>query len=237
MLLRQEAGNGVAVLAVAGPVAGDDARVLRDAVDEAVDRRPRGVVIDLRDVTTLEADAVETLRGLTARTPGWPLASFGLCGAPPEVRSALPALLVHDTREQALAHVDDRPVPQQVVTIEHTVHGPAQARRVVAECAERLGLAGAGDDLVLVVSELVTNAVRHGAPPVRLEVLADAETVLVAVADGSARAPVPRSAGDLDEGGRGMTLVHLLTADHGVRPGPPGKTVWASVRRPEATGS
>ncbi len=237
MLLRQEAGNGIAVLAVAGPVADEDAQVLQSAVDAAVDRRPRGVVVDLRDVTTVTPDAVETLRGLTARAPGWPRSSFGLCGAPPAVRSALPDRVVHDTRAQALEHVDDRPAAQHVVTIEHTVRGPAQARRVVAECAERFGLADAGDDLVLVVSEMVTNAVRHGAPPVRLEVLADDETVLVAVADGSERAPVARTAGELEEGGRGMTLVDLLTLDHGVRPGPPGKTVWATVRRPAAPGA
>ncbi len=55
--------------------------------------------------------------------------------------------------------------------------GPAQARRAVAECATRLGLDEVVDDLLLLVSELVTNAVRHGAPPVRLEVLADADVV------------------------------------------------------------
>lgn len=234
MLLHQEAGDGIAVLAVAGPVADEDAQVLQSAVDAAVDARPRGVVVDLGDVTTVTPDAVATLRGMTARAPGWPRSSFGLCGAPSDLRTALPDLVVHDTRAQALEHVDDRPVPERAVTIEHTVHGPAQARRIVAECAERFGLAEAGDDLVLVVSELVTNAVRYGTPPVRLEVLADATTVLVAVADGSLRAPVPRTAGETDEGGRGMTLVDLLTLDHGVRPGPPGKTVWASVRRPAA---
>jgi anti-sigma regulatory factor (Ser/Thr protein kinase) len=120
---------------------------------------------------------------------------------------------------------------RRVVPIEHSAHGPAQARRVVAECAARLGFDEQSDDLVLVVSEMVTNAVRHGAPPVRLEVVADEEAVVVAVVDGSARRPVPRDAGDDAEGGRGMTLVDLLTSEHGVDASPPGKTVWARLRR------
>jgi anti-sigma regulatory factor (Ser/Thr protein kinase) len=110
--------------------------------------------------------------------------------------------------------------------------GPGQARRAVAECAARLGLDEVVDDLLLVVSELVTNAVRHGTPPVRLEVLADDDVVRVAVEDGDPGLPQPRAVGDEAEGGRGMLLIDLLTHEHGVREQPPGKTVWASVTRP-----
>jgi len=109
--------------------------------------------------------------------------------------------------------------------------GPGQARRAIAECASRLGLDEVVDDLLLLVSEMVTNAVRHGAPPVRLEVLADDDVVRVAVVDGHPGLPCPREVDDDAEGGRGMVLVDLLAAEHGVRPQPPGKTVWASVPR------
>ena len=231
MLLRQEAGNGIAVLAVAGPVADDDAQVLQSAVDAAVDRRPRGVVVDLRDVTTVTPDAVATLRGLTARAPGWPLSSFGLCGAPPDVRTALPDLVVHDTRADALAHVDDRPAPDRVVTIEHTVHGPAQARRVVAECAERFGLAEAGDDLVLVVSELGSEAARYPlAVHVQVVVTPRTGRLELVVEDAC---PEPPACGD-GRTGAGALLRSLLDActehwDWSVAPST-GRTVRASVR-------
>lgn len=120
---------------------------------------------------------------------------------------------------------------RETVHVEHSALGPGQARRAVAACAARLGLDDATDDLLLVVSELVTNAVRHGAPPVRLEVTVDDDAIVVRVADGSTGLPQPRDVDPEAEGGRGMTLVDLLTTEHGVHSDPPGKTVWATVRR------
>lgn len=232
MLLRQEFGDGVDVLAVTGPVARGDARELVTVLQTVLDRAPQGVVVDLREVTDLDGEAAEALRGVAVARPRWPRASLCLCGAPSAVEDALQDLVVHPTRADAFAHLDEAPPrTREVVAIEHSLHGPAQARRVVAECAARLGLDEQADDLVLVVSEMVTNAVRHGSPPVQLEVVADAEAVVVAVVDGSARRPEPRIAEDDAEGGRGMTLVDLLSSEHGVDPNPPGKTVWARVQR------
>ena len=106
-----------------------------------------------------------------------------------------------------------------------------RARRAVREALASWQQQGAVDDALIVVSEMVTNAVRHGAPPVLLQVVCEDDRVLLAVGDGSERLPVARDAGEDAEGGRGMALVDLLAVDHGVQPGPPGKTVWATVRR------
>lgn len=133
-------------------------------------------------------------------------------------------------RSELSVHRDVVELPEAVV-IEHGPHGPAQARRVVEACAAELGLGREADDLLLLVSELVTNAIRHGAPPVELRVQADADTITVAVADSSPVRPLRREADDSAEGGRGMALVDLLTADRGVRPEGSGKTVWGAVRR------
>ena len=256
MLLHEEVGDGVDVLRVAGAVDGADAGRLSAAVAEALGRHSGGLVLDVQQVTALSPDAVTALRDLVTRDDAPAGASVCVCGAPPVVEQALGDLLVPLTLEQAVAHLQEQAQEQaqeqvqeqvqepsgtdrQVVPIEHSVHGPAQARRAVAACAARLGLKEEqGADLLLVVSEMVTNAVRHGSPPVELEVVADDEQVLVAVADGSPGRPQPRAADADAEGGRGMALVHVLCADHGVWPQPPGKTVWAAVRRrPEAPGS
>jgi anti-sigma regulatory factor (Ser/Thr protein kinase)/anti-anti-sigma regulatory factor len=231
VLLRQEAGDGVDVLAVSGPVAEADARVLVDAVTAARERRRRGIVLDLLGVTTVEPRAVDALRGLATHS-GWPTVTVRLCSAPAEVEDALADVAVDPTRRDALAALEDRSPQCRVVPIEHSPRGPGQARRVVADCADRLGLAEVGDDLVLLASEMVTNAVRHGSPPVMLGVASNDDTVVVAVGDGSGQAPMPRTADADAEGGRGMALVDLLASDHGVWSEPPGKTVWAAVRRP-----
>ncbi|MEU1599057.1 ATP-binding SpoIIE family protein phosphatase [Streptomyces sp. NPDC005708] len=82
-----------------------------------------------------------------------------------------------------------------------------------------------GSDLV--VSELVTNAVRHAAPPVQLRVIRQENSLIYEVSDGSSTPPRQRRSQAYDECGRGLFLVSELTERWGVRHGPDGKTVWA----------
>ena len=69
----------------------------------------------------------------------------------------------------------------------------------------------------LVVTELVTNAVRYGGPPIVFEInCIGADGVLVSVSDGSDAVPAPRPAGPTVLGGRGVHLVDLLSEEWGV---------------------
>lgn len=231
MLLRQEVRNGVEVLCVRGPVHERDADGVLAAVQRALALEPRGLVLDLSEATSIDPAARDRLRDLTALPSGWPRAALLLCpaGAVP----GMPDGMTAPDREAALGRVDARARrPRAHIPVPHDATGPAQARAAVAECSRRMGLNGLSDDLALVVSEMVTNAVRHAAPPVSVEIEAGDEHVVVAVCDGSPQRPVPREADEDAEGGRGMMLVDLLTADHGVRPQPPGKTVWARIPHP-----
>ncbi len=90
----------------------------------------------------------------------------------------------------------------------------------------------ARDTALLLASELVSNAVEHGAPPVTLVVhLPDATgRVLVEVQDADPHLP-PRPAAQLSssgERGRGLQIIDVLAADWGSRPCPPepGKISW-----------
>jgi len=104
------------------------------------------------------------------------------------------------------------------------------------------GTAGRQDDVIVVVSELVTNALRHAVPrpaggPVRWPVqLGLAQVRLTqpgadlycAVSDPSDLLPVPRDAGPLDETGRGLQVIASLSDEWGsTPPGHMGKVVWA----------
>ena len=83
---------------------------------------------------------------------------------------------------------------------------PALAREFLrgSTCAEHHS--EVVDDAVLLVSELVTNSVLHGGPPVVVAVDCDEDTLQVRVRDGSPAPPAPRNAAHGDENGRGLAL-------------------------------
>jgi anti-sigma regulatory factor (Ser/Thr protein kinase) len=78
----------------------------------------------------------------------------------------------------------------------------------------------------MIVSELVTNAVRYGTPPLRLQLIKDC-TLTCEVHDGNPLAPRMRHAKTIDEGGRGLFIITQLARNWGVRFSLDGKTVWA----------
>ncbi|MFG2882315.1 SpoIIE family protein phosphatase [Streptomyces sp. NPDC048297] len=78
----------------------------------------------------------------------------------------------------------------------------------------------------LIVSELVTNAIRYAKPPVQLRLIRD-RTLSVEVSDGSSAAPHLRHARTTDEGGRGLLLVSQFAQRWGTRYEDRGKTIWA----------
>ncbi|MER6530416.1 SpoIIE family protein phosphatase [Streptomyces sp. NPDC001508] len=84
----------------------------------------------------------------------------------------------------------------------------------------------------LVVSELVTNAIRYGAPPIQLRLIRD-RALICEVSDGSSTSPHLRRAHAFDEGGRGLLLVAQLTQRWGSRQTGGGKTIWAEQPLPE----
>ena len=228
VLLRQEVSDGVNVLCVRGEVADDEAVELVDAVRGAFEQRSE-VVLDLRQVSSLSDGARSALGRLPELPVGSPYAT--LVVRPPADQPDVSAWLRPSDGDTPHVTVDRRSRPRTRIDVDHSPQGPAQARAAVQERAQEMGLGSAQDDVLLVVSEMVTNAVRYASPPVRLEIQAGEQDVVVAVCDGSAELPAPRQADLQAEGGRGMLLVDLLTDEHGVRTDPPGKAVWARLRR------
>jgi GAF domain-containing protein len=102
-------------------------------------------------------------------------------------------------------------------------------RRFVTEALTGTPLAALLPDAELAVSELVTTALLHGAPPVSVRVDVREGSVRVEVADGSRHAPVRAIARQDAMTGRGLSLVAALARDWGVEPRPGGKVVWCEL--------
>jgi anti-sigma regulatory factor (Ser/Thr protein kinase) len=107
----------------------------------------------------------------------------------------------------------------------------AEARSRASVQLEAWGL----DDIIfateIIVSELVTNAIRHAQPPIQLRMILDG-ALCCEVSDGSSTAPHLRRAGRYDEGGRGLLLVTELAESWGTRHTRSGKTIWAQQPLP-----
>ncbi|WP_405633966.1 SpoIIE family protein phosphatase [Streptomyces sp. NBC_00056] len=108
---------------------------------------------------------------------------------------------------------------------------PAAVAPVRAECVRRLhqwGLEEIAFTVELILSELITNAVRYGTPPITVRLLHD-EIFTCEVSDASSTAPHVRRAGAFEEGGRGLFMVAQLAQRWGTRYTPQGKTIWTEL--------
>ncbi|MCK8678828.1 SpoIIE family protein phosphatase [Streptomyces lichenis] len=139
------------------------------------------------------------------------------------------ALLVARTRVLGPDRVADWDVPAE----------PEAVGRIRAAAMARLaewGLDDLGFAAELVLSELLTNAIRYGAAPIRVRLLHD-RGLTVEVADRSSTSPHLRYAASTDEGGRGLFLVAQLADRWGTRYTPQGKVIWAELAAPGTGGS
>ncbi|WP_246596407.1 ATP-binding protein [Streptomyces aurantiacus] len=104
---------------------------------------------------------------------------------------------------------------------------PQQMRRAVRAGLSRWNRPDITEAAELLVTELVTNALRHGRGDVRVRVHLATGRVLIEVQDGSHEVAVPRNATPVDEDGRGLLLVTAIADDWGVSPD--GTTTWCSL--------
>ncbi|MFE0448090.1 SpoIIE family protein phosphatase [Streptomyces fungicidicus] len=129
------------------------------------------------------------------------------------------ALLMARTKRLDRGHVAAWDLPADPAVV-------AEARRTATGQLSRWGLDELAFTTELVVSELVTNAIRYASGPVRLRLIHE-RTLVCEVLDGGATAPHLRHPRATDEGGRGLLLVSQLAQRWGTRFIPDGKIIWA----------
>jgi Na+/proline symporter/serine phosphatase RsbU (regulator of sigma subunit)/anti-sigma regulatory factor (Ser/Thr protein kinase) len=142
----------------------------------------------------------------------------------PKVRSDDIALLVARTQVLAAGQVAEWDVESD----------PAAVRHVRAAVSARLR-EWELDDLVdtteLILSELITNAMVHGAGPINVRLIRD-RMLICEVSDNSSTSPHLRYATTMDEGGRGLFLVAQVAERWGTRYTEDGKVIWAEQTAP-----
>ena len=134
------------------------------------------------------------------------------------------ALLVARTRGLAAERIVCWDLPAEPAVV-------AEARARAVRQLAAWGLEEITFTTELIVSELVTNAIRHAEPPIQLRMILDG-ALCCEVSDGSSTAPHLRRADRYDEDGRGLLLVAHLSERWGSRHTRTGKTIWAQQPLP-----
>jgi len=107
-----------------------------------------------------------------------------------------------------------------------------RARAAARGWCSTAGVNGVTEAVLLVLTELLGNAVRHARTPVTVRLEARPTVIRIEVCDGSRDRPTPRSAGSGASDGRGLAIVDAVTACHwGSERSEHGKMVWAEVAR------
>ncbi|MFJ4523481.1 SpoIIE family protein phosphatase [Streptomyces sp. NPDC088810] len=171
-------------------------------------------------------EGLDLLRDALLRTPG----------ASPEdtCRTVLDRLPARPTDDVALIVARTRVLGGDRVAQWEVPPDPAAVSEVRASVTRRLadwGLEELAFTTELILSELVTNAIRYGRDPIGVRLLRD-RTLICEVSDSSTTSPHLRYAASTDEGGRGLFLVAQLAERWGTRYTPHGKVIWAEQPLP-----
>ncbi|MEU8569042.1 SpoIIE family protein phosphatase [Streptomyces pathocidini] len=185
--------------------------------DGLVESREQDVDVGLATLGGVLIDGGDSLeevcdRALAELLPGGPAADDA-------------ALLLVRTRELGAERVAVWELPDEPA-------GVAKARDLASGRLREWGLEQLAFTTELVVSELVTNAIRYAAGPVHLRLIRD-RTLLCEVSDAGHTSPHLRYSASDDEGGRGLFIVAQIVQRWGTRYTPSGKTIWTEQAFPD----
>ncbi|WP_280717472.1 SpoIIE family protein phosphatase [Kitasatospora sp. MAP5-34] len=175
-------------------------------------------------------DGLELLRSSLQSGPPDGGPDGGAARTPDETCEAVIAALLpaRQTDDIALLVARTRVLPADRIAEWDVPADPAAVSGVRAAVSRQLsgwGLDEASFVTELILSELVTNAIRYGSEPIRVRLLLD-RTLICEVSDTSSTAPHLRYAATTDEGGRGLFLVAQLAERWGTRYTAAGKVIW-----------
>jgi anti-sigma regulatory factor (Ser/Thr protein kinase) len=231
------------VVAFAGELSLATTPLVRAALLRCLAECPFTVVADLDNLLVTDRAALAVFPAVPRHLRHGPTVALVVSAAPTTVTGRVArrvlghALAVYPSREVALAAAlaGQAGMKRIRVRLSADPRSAGTARRLVADACASWGLADLADAALLVVSELVSNAVVHAGTDFDLTATVRGAYLHLAVRDGSPvppRMPAPAGSGRpaLTTGGRGLYLVESCTAGWGTTVAGDGKIVWATLR-------
>jgi anti-anti-sigma regulatory factor len=233
----QESPPPVTVLSLAGQLDLTTAAQARTALYKVLAEQPNAIVLDLAGLTVVDDVALTVFAAFNRAAAAWPGCPVILCTQDPAVVADLTrmavsrAIPVYPDRASAVLAAAQRPAPRRFAArLGGTAAAAWTGREIVAQACETWRLPGVIDDAQLIITELISNAVRHAKGDLHLLVVLRDRHLHLSVADASTEQPrriLPDP--DSGEGGRGLLLIDAVALAWGSSPTPDGKVVWATL--------
>jgi DNA-binding NarL/FixJ family response regulator len=211
----------------------------REAIDSTVELRPDVVVLD---IGLPDLAGQEVLTELRERAPGTKVVVFS--GTEPRdsagIAGRVDGYALKDSQldylVELLESVGMQRTGQTSVQLDGSLTSARDARAFTAATLAEWDVTSVVDDVLLVVTELVNNAVTHAHSDCELRISISPVSLRIEVTDHGAGTPDPLPPSATRNHGRGLHLVDALTAAWGFESGEGGaKTVWAELLRDGAT--
>jgi anti-anti-sigma regulatory factor len=225
------------VVAVAGHLDAANAVEVRTVLHKAIADQPMIVVVDASELTADDI-ALTVFAAFARAAAAWPGCPTMLYGASPALRRRLHQMAIdryvgiYPDEASALRASRAQPPPRRLgIRLAGTLDAPTAARDLVVRACQVWGMQRLASDAELLITELTSNAVRHGKGDLEIMVALRERFLHLSVRDESPELPhmiLPDP--ETGEGGRGLVLVDALATGWGSMGTPSGKVVWATLR-------
>jgi anti-sigma regulatory factor (Ser/Thr protein kinase) len=215
------------------------AAVMRDVLAKSVAECPLAIVVDVAACVAGAPAALAVFPSAARAVPHQPAVAILLCGADDLFladggAAALGPVPWYPTCAEALRAAEIHRSAQRRVVLggSSSIGLPGQARKAVSNACDRWGVPDLRPPATLIISELVTNAVRHAGGDVVVEAMLRGDFLHLRVRDARSEPPLPRPGSpEATDGGRGLPIVSHYSSAWGwlVNAGG-GKVVWATLR-------
>jgi anti-anti-sigma regulatory factor/anti-sigma regulatory factor (Ser/Thr protein kinase) len=227
----------LALLSVAGELNLSSGPRLRAALLKCLADQPTAVLVDVAALTVADDVHLTLFAAVARHAAAWPSIPILVCTPPAQVAASLRGLGIdrHVTICASLSEGRTRAAGRKLPTrirdqFAPTLGSVGAARHLVADVCRRWGLSLLAPAAGLVVTELVSNAVRHAGTPIEVVMTRTGRYVHLAVRDYVSRpARLLGPAGEDAPGGRGLLIVDAFTTCWGSTPTRDGKVTWATL--------